>query len=119
MNMYTLARRRHVKRNLFLLAMFAPIAVYYIIFRIVPMGGLVIAFKDYRLFDGIWGSQWIGLNNFQQLFSDPNMIRVIRNTLTLSLLNILLGFPFPIILALLLNEVKGFWFKRSVQTFVF
>ncbi|WP_407083173.1 ABC transporter permease [Paenibacillus aurantius] len=105
--------------NLPLLILFAPIAAFFIIFKYAPMAGLVIAFKNYTFYDGIWGSEWVGLHNFEQLFSNPQTLSIIRNTVLLSCLNIVFGFPFPILLAILLNEVRRQWFKRLVQTLVY
>nr|WP_236291677.1 ABC transporter permease subunit [Paenibacillus allorhizoplanae] len=99
--------------------MFIPIAVYFILFKYIPMFGLVIAFKDYNFADGIWGSPWVGLENYSYLFTNPQMTQIIRNTIMLSALTVLVGFPFPIILAILLNEVRKMWFKKSVQTLVY
>lgn len=113
------ARSKTIKMNVPLWLMFAPVAAYFLIFKYAPMFGLVIAFKQYGLADGIWGSPWIGLDNFKLLFSNPQMVNIIRNTLVLSLLKIIVGFPFPIMLALLLNEVKTLWFKRVTQTLVY
>lgn len=114
-----LQRKRLIKQNIPLWIMFLPIAIYYIVFKYIPMGGLIIAFKQYRFTDGIWGSPWIGLRNFEMLFSGVNTVNIILNTLKISLLRIFVGFPFPIILAILLNEVRKDWFKRTIQTMVY
>lgn len=100
-------------------AMFAPVIVYFIVFKYVPMAGLIIAFKQYTFADGIWGSPWVGLDHFRFLFQNPQTVKIILNTLLLSLLNIFVGFPFPIVLAILLNEIRLRWFQRSVQTLVY
>ncbi|WP_405449799.1 ABC transporter permease [Paenibacillus sp. HJGM_3] len=99
--------------------MFLPILVYFIVFKYYPMTGLVIAFKKYSFIKGIWGSPWAGLSNFELIFSTKQMVSIIWNTLRLSGLSLLVGFPVPIVLALLLNEVRKMWFKRTVQTFVY
>lgn len=99
--------------------MFFPVIVYFIAFKYVPMLGAFIAFKQYNFSDGILGSPWVGLDNFRLLFSNPQMAGTIRNTLMLSVLKIAVGFPFPILLAILLNEVRKSWFKKSVQTLVY
>lgn len=83
------------------------------------MYGAIIAFKKYNFTDGILHSPWVGLDNFKLLFSTPTTIQIIRNTLALSLLSIVAGFPFPILLAVLLNEVRRMWFKKIVQTLVY
>ncbi|WP_059049303.1 ABC transporter permease [Paenibacillus senegalimassiliensis] len=99
--------------------MFIPVIAFFVIFKYVPMGGVVIAFKKYNLMDGIVHSPWVGFDNFRLLFSTPTTVQIIRNTLMLSLMSIIIGFPFPIILAILLNEVRHMWFKRLVQTLVY
>ncbi|WP_240941327.1 ABC transporter permease subunit [Paenibacillus sp. HB172176] len=99
--------------------MFVPILAFFVIFKYVPMGGAIIAFKKYNLMDGILHSPWVGFDNFRFLFSTPTTMQIIRNTLMLSLMSIIIGFPFPIILAILLNEVRRMWFKRLVQTLVY
>lgn len=83
------------------------------------MGGLVIAFKDYNFADGIFGSPWVGWKNFELLFSGANTLNIIRNTFVLSLLRLICGFPAPIILAILLNEVQRSWYRRSLQTIMY
>lgn len=114
-----LQRRFKLKQNVPLYIMFTPIIIYLIVLKYVPLTGLVIAFKDYNLFDGIWGSEWVGLDHFQTLFSNPNTLTIIRNTFMLSILNLAVGFPIPIIVAILLNEVRKTWFLRSVQTLIY
>jgi len=96
--------------------MFLPVLLYYIIFKYAPMFGLIIAFKDYNLFEGIVQSPWVGFKHFTNFFHSMYFGRVVRNTIGISLLDILVNFPAPIILALLLNEVTQVKFKRTVQT---
>ncbi len=116
-------RRREAKRrfreNLPLLSLFVPVLLFYFIFKYVPMLGSVMAFKNYNFTDGILHSPWTGLGNFEVLFSNPQTLNIIRNTLVLSVLNIVIGFPIPILLAVLLNEVRKQWFKKWVQTLVY
>jgi putative aldouronate transport system permease protein len=115
-------RRIDMKRlrgNMPLLLMFIPVILFYLIFKYAPMAGLIIAFKDYNFYDGVFHSPWVGFEHFQKLFSNPNSLKIIRNTLLLSSLNIFVGFPFPILLAILLNEVRKMWFKKIVQTLVY
>ncbi|MGG1556077.1 ABC transporter permease [Paenibacillus ferrarius] len=114
-----LQRRRRFRMNIPLLVMFSPIFVYFILFKYVPMGGLIIAFKQYNLADGILGSPWTGLNNFRLLFNSPMMVTIIKNTFVISILSVLVSFPFPILLAILLNEVRGMVYKRTIQTLVY
>ena len=99
-----------------LLLMFVPVIVYFVIFKYIPMGGIVIAFKNYKIKQGIFGSAWCGLDNFTKVFATPTFARSVRNTLTISALKLLFGFPAPIILALMLNEVRSTGFKKTVQT---
>lgn len=99
--------------------LFLPVAAYFLIFRYAPMFGLVIAFKDYSFRDGIWGSPWVGWDNFRLILTNAQLLKVIRNTFVLSLLNLFAGFAFPIILAILLNEVRKVWFKKTMQTLVY
>ncbi len=103
---------KHVALTMMLL----PTLAYFIIFKYIPITGIVMAFKDFQLGRGIWGSPWVGMKNFQLAFSMPTFTRAFQNTLTISLLKIVIGFPAPIILALLLNEVRHMKFKRTVQT---
>ncbi|WP_102716186.1 ABC transporter permease [Paenibacillus castaneae] len=93
--------------------------IYFITFKYVPMLGVVVAFKDYNVFKGIFDSQWIGFDAFREIFRMDAFIKAIRNTFVLNLLDLVVGFPIPIILALLLNEVRVKWFKRSAQTLLY
>ena len=104
------------KKHLALTLMFLPVVVYFFIFKYIPMGGIVIAFKNYKISQGIFGSAWCGLNNFTKAFNTPTFARSVRNTLTISGLKLLFGFPAPIILALMLNEVSHARFKKTIQT---
>lgn len=112
-------RRRRFKSNIPLLMMFIPVLLFYAVFRYAPIGGLIIAFKDYNFYDGIMNSPWVGLKHFDTLFSDVRTLEIIRNTLVLSVLRLVFGFPVPILLAILLNEVRHLMFKRTVQTIVY
>lgn len=96
--------------------MLLPVIAYFIIFKYIPMGGIVIAFKDFKLGLGVSGSEWVGFANFVDAFRTRLFIRSIRNTLIISLLKLCVGFPAPILLALLLNEVRHNGYKRVVQT---
>ncbi|THF82264.1 sugar ABC transporter permease [Cohnella fermenti] len=83
------------------------------------MGGLVIAFKDYNIFQGVWDSGWAGLDNFREMLSIPEFFRITRNTLMLNLLGLLVCFPAPIVLALMLNEVRARSLKRISQSLLY
>jgi len=97
---------------------FLPMA-FVLLFKFGPMFGLIIAFKDYRIARGFWGSSWVGFKIFQDVFSHRLFIPALRNTLLLNVLDLVLGFPTPILLALLLNEVNSKWFKRTSQTLLY
>ncbi len=99
--------------------MLVPVLVYYIVFHYLPMFGVVIAFQNYKPAKGIAGSAWIGLKNFSTFFNGPYAWRLIRNTVLLSVYQILVGFPAPIFLALMLNEMKGKRYKRVCQTLTY
>lgn len=106
----------NLKKHKFLYILTIPILVYFILFKYLPMFGLVIAFKNYSFGRGIFGSEWVGLKYFIEYFSSEFFVRTLRNTLTLSCMDIIIGFPVPIIFALLLNEIRGNKFKKIVQT---
>lgn len=109
-------RTNYFRRHWQLYAMFVPAAVLLLIFNYVPMYGTVLAFKDFSPRAGILGSEWIGLENFKTLFSNSYFFTVLGNTLKISLLKFIAGFPVPLILALMMNEVRSSKFKRTVQT---
>lgn len=96
-----------------------PGLVIVILFSYLPMYGIIIAFKDFKMARGIVGSDWVGLTHFQKIFTDPNFYRVMFNTLKISLLSLLTSFPVTIIFALLINEVMNMRFKRTVQTITY
>lgn len=106
---------RRLRRHWQLYALLVLPVAYFVIFQYIPMANNVIAFKDYNVVDGIWGSPWIGFENFDRFFANPVALDLIRNTLFLSLYGFLAGFPIPVILALALNEVRLRFFKRTVQ----
>jgi putative aldouronate transport system permease protein len=96
--------------------MLLPVLLYYLIFHYGPMYGAVIAFEDFNPVRGVFGSKWVGLQNFQDFFSSVYFGRLIFNTVAISVLDLIFGFPAPIILALLINELRWNPFKRLVQT---
>ena len=96
-----------------------PVLAFYLLFHYGTMGGAIIAFKDYSPKLGIWGSEWIGLENFISFVKNYYFWRLLRNTLLISVYSILICFPAPILLALMLNEVKSNVFKKSVQTITY
>jgi putative aldouronate transport system permease protein len=98
--------------------MLLPGILYIIIFKYLPMYGIVIAFKDYKVAVGILDSAWVGLSNFKRLFASAAFIRALKNNVFISIYKFIFGFPFPIILALMINEVRGSKIKRFIQTAV-
>lgn len=108
-----------LKRNKLLYLMIFPGLIYFIVFKYLPMGGLVIAFQDYQSFLGITGSPWVGFKHFARLFTEPTFFMLLKNTLILFAMNLIFFFPLPIILALMLNEVRVKWFKNAVQTIIY
>ncbi|WHY03514.1 ABC transporter permease subunit [Neobacillus sp. DY30] len=99
--------------------MIFPGLLYFIIFKYLPMAGLIIAFQDYQPFLGILGSPWVGLKHFIRLFTEPTFFMLLKNTLILFALNLVIFFPMPIIVALMLNEVKNRYFKAGIQTIIY
>ncbi len=93
-----------------------PVIIFFILFHYKPMYGIIIAFQRYRPTAGISGSPFVGFDNFVRFFKDVYFFRLLKNTLTISFLSILFAFPAPILLALIINEVKSKWFRKTVQT---
>lgn len=111
---------RYVKANWQLYVVFLlPALILTIIFKYVPMGGILIAFKDYSAIEGVLGSPWVGFKYFKRFLSSPDFMRYLLNTLKLSLYGLLWGFPVPIILALLLNRVRRAGIKKNIQLIMY
>ena len=110
----TLTRR--ICRNWQLYLFLLPAVAYFLLFRYYPMLGLQIAFRKYKATLGIWGSPWVGLDNFTQFFSTPAFKRALPNTLAISVGTLIISFPIPVILALLLNQLTSKRYKKIVQT---
>lgn len=111
--------RRLISKNLEnaeLWILLLPTLLYFLLFKYVPMFGTVIAFQDYSITRGVFGSEFIGFENFVEFLTNYKFFQLLRNTLVISFMNLLFGFPLPIILALLLNELRNQKFKKSVQT---
>jgi putative aldouronate transport system permease protein len=113
----SLSARLARDKYLYLLAL--PGIAYYILFHYVPMYGITIAFQNFSPFRGFSGSEWVGLAQFRRLFTHPDFWLILRNTFAISILNLLFFYPVPIVLALLLNEVRSVWFKRGLQTVLY
>lgn len=111
--------KKDFMRNWSLYLLVLPVILYYVVFCYVPMGGVIIAFKNYKPALGILGSKWAdygGFEHFIKFFQNPTFVRLIRNTVTISLGNLIIGFPAPIILAIALSEIRFTKFKKVVQT---
>lgn len=115
-------RRRwtsRLKKDKWLYLLLLPGLLYFLVFKYLPMWGVLIAFQNYQPFLGFWNSEWVGFEHFRNFFANPDFFRLLRNTLILAVYDLVFFFPAPIILALLLNEVRLAYFKRIVQTLVY
>ena len=108
----------HLKKYKMLYIIAIPGILYFLIFKYIPLVGSIIAFKDYNIFKGVFDSPWVGLKHFRTLFENPESIRILKNTLLLSFYD-MLTFPAPLILALLLNELRLVFYKKIVQTVIY
>ncbi|WP_195415907.1 ABC transporter permease [Enterocloster citroniae] len=111
--------KKDIKKNKYIYMMLLPVVAYFIVFHYIPMVSAQIAFKDFNITKGIADSKWVGFKHFRSYFNSYYFARLIRNTLVLSAGNILFGFPAPIILAILINEIRHSGFKRIVQTITY
>lgn len=111
--------KRDMHKNAPLYLMMIPVLLFYIYFCYKPMYGILISFQDFSMRKGISGSTWVGFENFRRFFADPYFMRNIVNTVTISLASIVFGFPAPIILALLINELRTKYFSKFVQTITY
>lgn len=112
-------RKDYLKRAFPFYLMIFPGLLLFLVFKYVPMFGVFIAFKNYSPFRGVWKSEWIGLENFVRLFAENDFLLLLKNTLYLNLLDTFIAFPFTIMVALLLNEVRKKYFKNSIQTILY
>lgn len=108
-----------IKRDYMLYLMVLPAVIWFATFLYKPMYGLQIAFKNYSLFRGIEGSEWVGFEHFVDLFHRPDFLRAIKNTLTISALSMIFAFPMPVLLALMINEVYSRGYRKLIQTIVY
>nr|WP_251032242.1 ABC transporter permease subunit [Mesobacillus foraminis] len=106
---------KYIRENYFLYLLIAPALILTIVFKYVPMYGAIIAFKDFSTIKGILGSEWVGFANFTKFLSSPNFGTIFMSTLKLSFYGLILGFPVPIILALMLNQVRRAAIKKNIQ----
>jgi ABC-type polysaccharide transport system permease subunit len=108
--------KKDLKANWVLYALFLPVGLYFLIFNYIPMVGIVTAFQDVKISKGIFGSPWVGMQNFIDLFTGETFGQVMRNTVSMALLNLTIGFAVPIALALIMSEMKWKKYRRTVQT---
>jgi putative aldouronate transport system permease protein len=111
----------YLKQSWMIYLMLALPMAFFLIFRYIPMTNIVIGFKDYNIFQGVWseGSPWVGFRWFQKAFATKDFLNALRNTIYLNLLDLIIGFPAPIILALLLNELVSKTYKKITQTVIY
>lgn len=112
-------RLKRLVRNRWLYIMLLPGLLYFIIFKYIPMYGVLLAFKNYQPFLGFLDSEWVGMKHFDRFFGDPLFWKLLKNTFVLAAYNILFFFPLPIILALMLNELRSQAYKKTIQTLVY
>jgi len=110
---------RSIRKNWDLYLLILPVVIYFLLIKYLPMLGIQIAFKDFSASKGIWGSEWVGFKHFIRFFNNYQFGTLIKNTLGISLFQILLAFPMPILFAVMVNEVRSKWFKKSVQSITF
>ncbi|MEF3352591.1 ABC transporter permease subunit [Paenibacillus sp. GYB006] len=109
----------YIKKHYFLYILLAPAVILTLIFKYGPMYGAIIAFKDFSPIKGIMGSEWVGFYNFEKFLSSPNFELIFMNTLKLSFFGLILSFPVPILLALMLNQVRRAGIKKNIQLFLY
>ncbi|OXM87141.1 polysaccharide ABC transporter ATP-binding protein [Paenibacillus rigui] len=110
---------KDLSRDKYLYLLALPGILFFLIFKFVPMWGVVISFQNYSPFAGITGSEWVGFEHFQRFFSNPDFMLLFRNTMAINLLSLILFFPLPIVLSLLLNELRSVMYQRIVQSIVY
>lgn len=110
---------KYMKQNIWLYIFLIPGLLFLIIFKYIPMGGIVIAFQDFKVTRGFLGSEWVGLEHFRYLFHSEDFYRVFQNSILISVYRLVWGFPVPIILSLMLNEMRTQKYKRTMQTVLY
>ena len=108
--------KKDFRENRVVYLLMLPILVYFFIFHYLPIFGIVMSFQDFNLADGIFGSQWVGLENFKNLFMGEDFLRALKNTVIIGLFNLVLGFPAPIVFALIVNNIRFKRARRGIQT---
>lgn len=112
-------RWKLIRGNLDMYLLLIPGLAFLLLFKYTPMYGIVIAFQDFNIFGGISGSEWVGMAQFERLLQSDEFLQVLVNTLLISLYKITILFPIPIVIALMLNEVRRMFFKRTIQTIIY
>lgn len=110
---------KEIVRNRYLYLLALPGLLFFLIFKYIPMFGIVIAFQNYSPFKGILHSPWVGFDHFQRFFSNPDFLMIFRNTMGINLLNLILFFPLPILIAVFLNELRKEIYKKIIQTIIY
>ncbi|TDG00604.1 ABC transporter permease [Paenibacillus piri] len=108
-----------LRRDKFLYLLITPGVLYFVIFKYIPMWGIMISFQDYSPYLGVLKSDWVGLEHFTRFFTNPSFFLLFRNTMMISLLSLVFFFPLPILLSLCMNEVANRYFKRTIQSIVY
>ncbi|MFB9277017.1 ABC transporter permease [Cohnella cellulosilytica] len=108
-----------IRKDLFLYALILPGFLYFLLFKYVPMWGIVISFQEYSPYLGFWQSPWVGFEHFATLFNNPDFLIIFRNTMVISMMNIVFYFPMPILVALMLNELRLKRFQRVIQSVIY
>lgn len=114
-----LSEAKLLRRDLFLYLLVFPGLLYFLVFKYIPMWGVLIAFQNFSPYLGFLHSEWVGLEHFQRLFSNAEFYRIFRNTMAINLLSLIFFFPLPIILSLMMNELRLQWFKKTIQSIVY
>jgi putative aldouronate transport system permease protein len=112
-------RWKLIRGNLDMYLLLIPGLIFLLLFKYTPMYGIIIAFQDFNIFGGISGSEWVGTAQFERLWHSDEFLQVLINTLLISLYKITILFPIPIVIALMLNEVRRMFFKRTIQTIIY
>src|SRR5690625_1476845 len=110
---------RYIWKHKLIYLLALPGVLFFIVFKYIPMLGIVIAFQDYSIYKGVLGSEWVGLKHFIRMWEYPDFLRILKNTLLINLYDLIIAFTLPIILALMLNEVRQIIAKRLIQTVVY
>ena len=111
--------KKNIKKNKMIYLMITPGVLFLFIYKYIPMFGLVISFQNYKPYKGVMGSEWVGFEHFQRLFTSPDFWMIFKNTIVLFGLQLFVFFPIPIILALMLNEVRRNYYRRVIQTLIY